>query len=74
MAPFSSLIRSADIAPKPGGLEQRLTRVIAAARTRVSWPEKYLAIHAPELVVKLDFQIFDYTVDAAGTLGKHFTD
>jgi hypothetical protein len=28
-----------------------------------SWPGKYLAIHAPELVVKPDFQIFDDIAD-----------
>src|SRR5262249_1657137 len=41
----------------PGGPEQRLTRATAAARTRTQRPGKHLAVHAPELVVKPDFQI-----------------
>src|SRR5215472_6955915 len=41
----------------PGGSEQHLTRAAAAARTRTQRPGKHLAVHASELVVKLDFQI-----------------
>src|SRR5262249_22721768 len=41
----------------PAGPEQRLTRATAAARTRTQRPGKHLAVHAPELVVKPDFQI-----------------
>src|SRR5262249_3380419 len=33
------------------------TRATAAARTRTQRPGKHLAVHAPELVVKPDFQI-----------------
>src|SRR5215471_10582912 len=41
----------------PGGSQQHLTRAAAAARTRTQRPGKHLAVHAPELVVKPDFQI-----------------
>src|SRR5215472_14683392 len=41
----------------PGGSEQHLTLAAAAARTRTQRPGKHLAVHAPELVVKPDFQI-----------------
>jgi hypothetical protein len=37
---------------------QRLTRAAAAARTRTQRPGKHLAVHASELVVKPDLQIF----------------
>src|SRR6516225_5494869 len=41
----------------PGGSQQHLTRAAAAARTCTQRPGKHLAVHAPELVVKPDFQI-----------------
>jgi hypothetical protein len=47
----------------PQGSKQHLALAASATRTRTQRPRKYLAIHAAELVVEPNFQIFDDIVD-----------
>src|SRR5262249_9361781 len=43
---------------RPPGPKQYLAPAAAAAHTRTQWPGKHLAVHASELFVKPELQIF----------------